>query len=89
MPSRARSPEPLHSKFFSPENINWEAYSAYLKGRHMLLDTKTDDSVRLAIGYFQQAIKTDPQFALGYAGLADAYAERGPDAFCPRGLSAL
>ena len=67
-----------------PENINWEAYSAYLKGRHMLLDTKTDDSVRLAIGYFQQAIKTDPQFALGYAGLADAYAEQEDRTLSPR-----
>jgi TolB-like protein/DNA-binding winged helix-turn-helix (wHTH) protein/Tfp pilus assembly protein PilF len=59
-----------------PSNINWEAYSAYLKGRHMLLDTKTDDSTRLAIQYFKQAIKIDPNFALGYAGLADGYSEQ-------------
>lgn len=60
----------------APSNVNWEAYSAYLKGRHMLLDTKTDDSVRLAVQYFKQAIQIDPNFALAYAGLSDAYYEQ-------------
>ena len=57
-------------------DINWEAYSAYLKGRHMLLDTKTEDSTRLAIEYFKHAIEIDPNFALAYAGLADGYSEQ-------------
>ena len=59
-----------------PVYVNWEAYSAYLKGRHMLLDQKTPDSIRLAARYFQQAIDIDPKFALAYAGLADAYVEQ-------------
>ena len=55
---------------------NWEAYSAYLKGRHLLLDNKTNATIALALQYFQRAIEIDPNFALGYAGLADAYAEQ-------------
>ena len=55
---------------------NWEAYSAYLKGRHLLLDNKTNATIAVALQYFQRAIEIDPNFALGYAGLADAYAEQ-------------
>jgi len=56
--------------------LNWEAYSAYLKGRHLLLDNKTEATIAVALRYFQRAIELDPSFALAYAGLADAYAER-------------
>src|SRR6202165_3482219 len=56
--------------------VSWEAYSAYLKGRHLLLDNKTDATIAVALQYFQRAIELDPSFALAYAGLADAYAER-------------
>jgi TolB-like protein/DNA-binding winged helix-turn-helix (wHTH) protein/Tfp pilus assembly protein PilF len=54
---------------------NWQAYSAYLKGRHLLLDTKTEADIRLAIQYFQEATRTDPEFALGYTGIADGHIE--------------
>jgi TolB-like protein/tetratricopeptide (TPR) repeat protein len=56
--------------------VDWEAYSAYLKGRHLLLDNKTDATVEVALQYFQRAIELDPNFALAYAGLADAYGEQ-------------
>jgi len=56
--------------------VDWEAYSAYLKGRHLLLDNKTDATVAVALQYFQRAIELDPNFALAYAGLADAYGEQ-------------
>ena len=51
---------------------NTEAYHAYLKGRHFW-NKRTDESVRQSIGYFRQAIDSDPSYALAYAGLADAY----------------
>src|SRR5947209_559869 len=55
---------------------NWEAYSAYLKGRHLLLDNKTNATIAVELKYFQLAIELDPNFALGYTGLADAYSEQ-------------
>ena len=51
---------------------NPEAYQLYLKGR-FYWNKRTGDGARKAIGYFQQAIEIDPNYALAYAGLADAY----------------
>ncbi|MCA1625242.1 MAG: protein kinase, partial [Acidobacteria bacterium] len=55
---------------------NTEAYQLYLKGRYQL-KRKTEDSFRKGIGFFQQAIEQDPDYALAYAGLADAYSQMG------------
>jgi TolB-like protein len=46
------------------------AYALYLKGRS-LWNRRGMDDLKKAVGYFEQAIKEDPGFALGYAGLAD------------------
>ena len=62
---------------------NWEAYSAYLKGRHLLLDNKSNATIAIALQYFQRAAELDPDFALAYAGIADAYAEEADGEFDP------
>lgn len=49
------------------------AYEAYLQGRH-LWAKRTTESVRASIDCFKTAIAEDPNFALAYVGLADAYA---------------
>ncbi|HEX4919105.1 MAG TPA: tetratricopeptide repeat protein, partial [Candidatus Bathyarchaeia archaeon] len=49
-----------------------EAYSLYLRGRHSLA-TRTEKSLKDAIHHFENAIRHDPDFALAYTGLADAY----------------
>ncbi|MFN2393872.1 MAG: tetratricopeptide repeat protein, partial [Pyrinomonadaceae bacterium] len=51
---------------------NSEAYQLYLKGR-FFLNHGTRDGQKKSIEYFKQAINLDPNFALGYAGIADAY----------------
>src|SRR5207237_532390 len=51
---------------------NEEAYQLYLKGRYYW-NKRTADAMRKSIDYFQQAIDKDPNYALAYAGLADAY----------------
>ncbi len=51
---------------------NAEAYQLYLKGR-FFLNKRTEEDVRKAIDYFQQIIAKDPNNALAYTGLADAY----------------
>src|SRR5438445_7663494 len=56
--------------------VSWEAYSAYLKGRHLLLDYKTEATIMVALQYLQHAIELDRIFALAYGGQADAYAEQ-------------
>jgi len=52
------------------------AYHAYLKGRYYW-NKRTGDALRKAIQYFQEAIDTDPVYALAYAGLADCYTTLG------------
>ena len=52
---------------------NPEAYQLYLKGRYFW-NRRTEESMKEAISYFQQAIALDPSYALAYAGLADGYA---------------
>ena len=51
---------------------NPEAYHLYLRGRHCI-NRRTQDFLRRGIDFFQQAIALDPNYALAYAGLADAY----------------
>ncbi len=51
---------------------NPEAYQLYLKGRYFW-NKRTGDDLKKSIEYFNQAIERDPNYALAYAGLADAY----------------
>ena len=51
---------------------NVEAYQLYLRGRHHW-NRRTEEGLRQAIEYFQQAIDRDPNYALAYSGLADSY----------------
>jgi tetratricopeptide (TPR) repeat protein len=51
---------------------NLAAYEAFLQGRQHLA-RRTTLSIAEATNYFQQAVNLDPQFALAYAGLADAW----------------
>jgi TolB-like protein/DNA-binding winged helix-turn-helix (wHTH) protein/Tfp pilus assembly protein PilF len=50
---------------------NAEAYDLYLKGRFAW---NRRQGFKKSIEYYNQAIEKDPNFALAYAGLADAYA---------------
>jgi serine/threonine protein kinase/tetratricopeptide (TPR) repeat protein len=49
------------------------AYEAYLRGRGYLLDYPSADSLDNAVRSFQQALQRDPDYALAYAGLGEAY----------------
>ena len=54
------------------DSTNTEAYRFYLRGRYFW-NKRTPDGMKQAIAEFQQAIDRDPNFALGYVGLADCY----------------
>jgi TolB-like protein/Tfp pilus assembly protein PilF len=51
---------------------NTEAYQLYLKGR-FFWNKRTGQNLNKAAEYFNQAIAADPNYALAYVGLADAY----------------
>src|SRR5438046_2532735 len=48
------------------------AYELYLKGRS-LWRQRTGDNIPKAIAFYEQAVARDPNYALAYAGLAEAY----------------
>jgi TolB-like protein/DNA-binding winged helix-turn-helix (wHTH) protein/Flp pilus assembly protein TadD len=56
----------------SARPVNPQAHEAYLRGLRELR-TQTREGVEKAIPYFQQAIALDPNDALAYSGLADAF----------------
>jgi len=68
--------------FASGRTVNPAAHDAYLKGRYFLGSYGSQERVQKAIEQFQEAIKIDPNFALAYAGLADAYST-GDDWYFP------
>jgi DNA-binding winged helix-turn-helix (wHTH) protein/TolB-like protein/Flp pilus assembly protein TadD len=51
---------------------NVEAYQLYTRGRYYW-SKFTDDGLRKSIGLFEQAIDSDPTYALAYSGLCNAY----------------
>jgi TolB-like protein/Tfp pilus assembly protein PilF len=72
--------EQLQAKLTRPEQNalagrpteNTEAYQLYLRGRYFW-NKRTAADFKRAIGYLNQAIEKDPNYALAYAGLADVY----------------
>ena len=52
--------------------VDPDVLRAYLLGRERW-NRRTVPAIREAIGYFQEAIKSDPNYAPAYAGLADSY----------------
>jgi TolB-like protein/DNA-binding winged helix-turn-helix (wHTH) protein/Tfp pilus assembly protein PilF len=52
--------------------VNPQAYDLYLKGR-FYWNQRNPAALKESIGYLQRATAQDPNFALAYVGLADAY----------------
>jgi TolB-like protein/Flp pilus assembly protein TadD len=54
------------------DTTNPEAFQFYLRGRYYW-NKRTAEAIKKAIGEFRQAIERDPNYALGYVGLADCF----------------
>ena len=63
--------------------VNAEAQDLYFRGVHAI-NTAGGGATRRAIGYYQQAIEKDPNFARAYSALAMAYAIWYPEDSGPR-----
>jgi serine/threonine-protein kinase len=53
----------------SPPTANLQSYDLYLRARH-LTNSSNEDSIRLALGLYEQAIGLDSSFALAWSGMA-------------------
>jgi DNA-binding winged helix-turn-helix (wHTH) protein/tetratricopeptide (TPR) repeat protein len=56
---------------------NSQAYELYLKGRYFYGGVVSEQGLKKSIGYYEQAIKLDPNYAEAYAGLANSYMRLG------------
>jgi TolB-like protein/Tfp pilus assembly protein PilF len=64
------------SRLWSTKRLDPAAYECYLKGRYFW-NRRSEDYLRKAKEYFEQAIEKEPCYALAYSGLADSYFYRG------------
>jgi tetratricopeptide (TPR) repeat protein len=62
---------------------NAEAYQEYLKGRYFTLQF-SPEGYQKARAHLQRAIELDPNYALAYAGLADAHTTASEEMLPPR-----
>jgi TolB-like protein/DNA-binding winged helix-turn-helix (wHTH) protein len=65
-----KSPPPVKLSSMSPQQVG--AYDLYLKGL-FYWNKRTIPGFQQAIGYFEQAIAKDPDYAPAYAALANSY----------------
>jgi TolB-like protein/Tfp pilus assembly protein PilF len=56
----------------SARRIDGSAYEAYLRGRYFC-NKRTEETLKKAREYFEQAIAKEPSYASAYSGLADTY----------------
>ena len=77
---------PEEERLAQAHSSNFAAHDAYLKGRYHL-QQGTEDQMRQAKAYFEEATRLDPGYAPAYAGLADYYYltnESSPQAAMPK-----
>jgi adenylate cyclase len=69
---RVRILTPEKERIEKKPTENAAAYTLYLKGRQ-LWNTRRLENIKKALELFEQSVKEDPNFALGYAGQADCF----------------
>jgi TolB-like protein len=62
-----------HARLASARQVSPAVQEAYRKGRFHL-NQRTENGLRKAIKYFEQAVEQDADFVQGYCGLADSFA---------------
>jgi serine/threonine-protein kinase len=64
------------TRLMSKRSVNPASHEAYLKGRYFW-NKRTNEDLRKAIEFFQEAREMDPEYALAHVGLADCYVVLG------------
>ena len=76
----------IHARLASSQTArpaqDFDAFDLYLKGRYHW-NARTEEGLKRSVQYFQEAIDRRSDFALAYAGLADAYSLLGYYGFVP------
>ncbi len=62
------------------KEVNPEAYSAYLQGRHFY-DRRSKEDLEKAVGYFEQALQIDPNYARAWVGLSEVHSRQADSGY--------
>lgn len=65
--------EDEHDRLQRRETEDIAAYEEYLIGRRLLIDVNTPDSMRQAVGHFENSTNLDPEFVQAYVGEAKSW----------------
>ena len=77
----ALAPE-VEARLARARPVRPESYQDYLRGRYFW-NRRTETALRQALGYFQQAVAANPDYAPAYSGLADCYSSLGASSVVP------
>jgi eukaryotic-like serine/threonine-protein kinase len=69
---KTKPPADDRASWATTHSASFASYDAYLKGRYYL-QQGTEDAMREARTYFEEAVRIDPNYAPAYVGLADYY----------------
>ncbi len=72
-----------HPRVVSTKVVSPEVHEAYLRGRYYW-NKRTPEALAKSMEYFQWAAQKDPEYALAFAGLADAYSLGSDPRMLPR-----
>jgi adenylate cyclase len=64
------------------QQTNPQAYNAYLQGRYFH-ERRTNEDLEKAIGYYEQALKIDPNYAHAWVGLSRTHSRQADSAYVP------
>ena len=64
------------------KETNPEAYNAYLQGRYFF-DRRSKEDLEKAIGYFEQALQIDPNYARAWRGLSAVHMSQADTGYVP------
>ena len=64
------------------QQTNPEAYNAYLQGRYFY-DRRSKEDLEKAIGYYEQALQIDPNYARAWVGLSEAHSRQADSGYVP------
>ena len=64
------------------QQTNPEAYNAYLQGRYFF-DRRSKEDLEKAIGYYEQALQIDPNYARAWVGLSEVHSRQADSGYVP------
>jgi len=67
----------------SPDTQDMEAYKNFLHGRKLYAEKTSEESIRQALAFFEEAVRRDPKFARARVGVAEAIMWLGGEAALP------